>query len=50
LKLKVFRKEKVNFNVPFPACGLLHKDRSANVSFPSVFAIEILDSWLRILK
>jgi hypothetical protein len=44
LKLKMFRKQMEDVNVCFSSCNLFHKDGSANVSFPSALAAEIIDS------
>jgi hypothetical protein len=45
MKLKLFRKQLKNVNMcHFDFCDLLHKDGSASVPFPSVRAVEMIDS------
>jgi hypothetical protein len=45
IRLKLFRKQLENVNLcRFSSCDLLHNDGSVNVPFPSVRAVEMIDS------
>jgi len=45
MKLKLFRKQLKNVHIyNFYSCGFLHKVGSVSVPFPSVLAIEMIDS------
>jgi hypothetical protein len=51
MELKLFRKQLNNVNLcHFSSCDLLHKDGSVCVSFPSVRAIKMIDSFAENFK